>query len=48
MVYIGGNLCCLGRTEETQKERMALVAVRMMLANADENYTDPNSFWSNQ
>jgi len=47
MVYVGGSPGCLRKTEETQKERMALVAVRMMLVNADENYTDPNSFWTN-
>ena len=47
MVYVGGSLGCLRKTEETQKEKMALVAVRMMLVNTNENYTDPNSFWTN-
>jgi len=47
MVYVSGALGCLRKTEETQKGRMALVAVRTMLANADENYIDPNSFWTN-
>ena len=47
MVYILGSPGCLRKTEETQKERMASVAVRMMWTNPDENYTDPNSFWTN-
>lgn len=47
MVCVGGSLGCLRKTEETRKGKTALVAVRTMLANANENYTDPNSFWTN-
>ena len=45
--YVVGSPGCLRKTKETQKEKMAWVAVRKMLTNADENYIDPNSFWTN-
>jgi len=47
MEYVGESPDCLRMTEKTKKERMALVAVRVKLANANENYTVPNSFWTN-
>ena len=47
MVYAGRSPGYLRKTVATQKERMTGVAVRKMLMNADENDTDPNSFWTN-
>lgn len=44
MVYVGGSPGSLRKTEETQKKKMALVAVRMVLANTDEHYSHLNSF----
>ena len=47
MEHVGESLGCLRMTEKTKKERVTSVATRVALVNASENYTDPNSFWTN-